>query len=226
MKTLINHTGSALITLVLAISATSAFADNSAMSSNMKASDSRTNLEGRAYTEAPRLSGSAMEVTRLPCNNPTTLTVNSPTSGPAHFSTLDFTPSQQAGIGSPIFHQMTNNKQFAYTFEFKTPGGCCEIGAATLTVYYRAIQGGSSATAADAGNDAGGPIRHGVGVGGGHIYTQFPFVAGSQKTVSYSIPAGWIASGRVSFNAEDDTAVDHATLTAQMCCVHATTATP
>ncbi len=240
LNTIINRTHSALtltqtlLALALSISASSAFADD--MTTMHMAGEASNSSRGNSAIDSsrsygpvnPGLESSSKYVDRgrLPCSNPTTLTLNTPTSGPAHINPTDFSAAQQAALGSPSFHQLIANKQFGYTFDFKTPGGCCEIGAGTLTVYYRAVQGGSSANSSDAGNDVGELIRNGVGSGGGHIYTQFPFAAGTQKVVNYSVPAGWIASGRVSFIAEDDTAVDHATLTAQMCCVHATPATP
>ncbi len=226
----IQHT---LLATLIAISATSAFADDMA---GMSMEKDNSAIRGTASVDSNRSYGPVNPVletaskytdrTRLPCSNPTTLTLNSPTSGAAHINLIDYSAAQQAALGNPIFHQMVANKQFGYTFEFKTPTGCCEIGNGTLTVYYRAVQGGSSAASSDAGNDSGALIRNGVGVGGGHIYSQFPFAAGTQKVVSYSVPAGWIASGRVSMISQDDTAVDHITLTAQMCCVHATPATP
>jgi hypothetical protein len=211
MKSFNLTTRQALLALTLAVSASAAFAGD---------------MAGMRMLETASAMPASNEVrpTRLPCNNPTTLTINSPTSGPATFDPTDFLSSQIPALGSPIFHQTTANKQFAYTFKFKLPEGCCEVSAGKMTVYYRAIQGGSSNNSSDSGNDAGGPIRHGYGLGGGQLYSQFPVIAGSTLVKTYTIPAGWMASGRVSLSAEDDTAVDHISLTAQMCCVHDTPA--
>jgi hypothetical protein len=215
MKSFNLTTTQTLLALALAASASSAFAGGPSFDSS------------RVLTQGPALGGAAIAVSRpLPCSNPTTLTINTPTAGVANIDVLHDFSHQQPALGAPIFHQTTANKQFGYTFNFKMPEGCCEVSAGKLTVYYRAVQGGSSATSSDAGNDIGELIRNGVGSGGGPIYSSFPFAAGTTTVKTYTVPANWIASGRVSFIAEDDTAVDHATLTAQMCCVHMTPVTP
>ena len=170
MKSLNLNTTQTLLALALAVSASSAFAGGPSFDSGRVLTEKNTAMEG-----------AAIAINRLPCSNPTTLTINSPTSGPAAYDPQDFPAQHAAGLTS-IFHQTTANKQFDYTFKFKMPEGCCEVAPGKLTVYYRAVQGGSSSTAADAGNDLGSLVRNGVGQpGGGAIYSSFPFAAGTQN---------------------------------------------
>lgn len=137
----------------------------------------------------------------------------------------DFPPTWK--VAGSVFNQTQSNKHFGHTFQFKAgEGACCQANPGVLTVTYRALTNGTSNKTADAGNDGGGPVRNGVALGGsyGYIWPATGVTAGQTVTKSYQIPASWIASGRVSFMAQDDTAVVKATLTVSGCCVHRTEA--
>lgn len=158
------------------------------------------------------------------CPNPQQITITMPSSGvgpsPASPTLSDF-PPPSAGwpVTGSAFNQTQSDKQFGHTFNFKRPQAeCCQYGDGVLTVTYKALSSGAS-------NDAGGPFRNGQAfnsmqpTGYNHIWGNAPVAVGTVVTKSYPIPAGWIASGRVSFGAQDDTAVVKATLQINGCCL-------
>ena len=128
------------------------------------------------------------------------------------------------------------NQNFGDTIHFKKPNSrCCQFNAGSLTVTYRALQGGCIHSSTSA-NDAGGLIYHGAGVPGssGFIPWYWHSIAGCKQgvstgdtvTVVYAVPASIVATGRVSFSEEDDSAIVSATLRVSGCCVQPTQIRP
>lgn len=164
----------------------------------------------------------------MPCPHPFT----SVQARGGHMAT---TPSSQDfpkdKLTSKTYNGTQINQNFGDTFSLKQTGKCCEYNAGTLTVTYRALQGGCKGSSTSA-NDAGGLIYHGAGVAGSSGFIPWHWhnspgcaqyvSTGDVVTVVYTVPANIVASGRVSFSEEDDTAVVSATLRVTGCCVNPT----
>lgn len=129
----------------------------------------------------------------------------------------DFQATFPPNIG---FNATVPNKIFGHTFTLSAPSKCCQCSGGRLTVVYKALQDGVSATTPDAGNDTGGLVSEGgKGVPGssGPIWGG-PVKKGTTKTIVYAVPCKVISTGRVSFVAQDDTAVVSAKLEIRGCC--------
>jgi hypothetical protein len=157
------------------------------------------------------------------CPHPVGLTLTAQ-SGPATQVASDFPSSWN--VAGAVFNDTQTDRQFGHTFVFKVPEGkCCQANDGRLVVTYRALTTGRGHQSTDAGNDAGGPVRNGVALNnmqpGGYNYIWPAGGVAQNQTVtrSYAIPASWVASGRVSFIAQDDTAVVKAVLMVSGCCV-------
>jgi hypothetical protein len=148
------------------------------------------------------------------CPNPQPITLSAPTSTsgptPAAPNPIDFSMS----VAGSMFNQTQVNKPFGHTFNFTRPSSeCCQYADGLLTVTYKVL--GDLWP-----NDGGGPVRNGSGYQTGLIWANVPNVhVGTTVTKTYPIPASWIASGRVSFGVQDDTAVVRATLQINGCCL-------
>lgn len=163
-----------------------------------------------------------------PCPHPVALTLTSPASQTTQYA-ADFPTT--LNVAGAVFNQTQTNKHFGHTFQFKPPEGkCCQANPGVLTVTYKALSNGSSHKSTDAGNDGGGPVRNGVALnnmqpgGYNYIWPANGVTAGQTTVKTYSIPASWVASGRVSLMAQDDTAVVKAVLQVSGCCVTPTQA--
>jgi hypothetical protein len=121
------------------------------------------------------------------------------------------------------YGQTVINKAFRDTFHFKITSKCCQWNSGTLTVTYKALQSGpkGSSTSADDSRSVN-YLGASVPGTGGYVYTTFPVTAGTTVTTSYTIPADIVASGRVSFSLQDDSAVVSATLVVTGCCLDPT----
>lgn len=153
-----------------------------------------------------------------PCPKPFTINMTATVASPymPDFSTT-YPPNG-------VFNGTQANKRFGHTFKLQSPGTCCECkeGQNRLTVVYKALQSGQSLTSSNAGNDTSGIITNGVGVPGSsvHIWGPTGIVAvGQIKTITYNVPCSVVSTGRVSFQAQDDTAVLSAKLVIRGCCV-------
>jgi hypothetical protein len=154
------------------------------------------------------------------CPNPVKLVLVEQTTASPHLP--DF-PSGW-NVGGAVFNQTSSNKHFGHTFRFDVPKEqCCKANPGRLTVTFRALgsdtvgSGGGST-----GNDGAGLTRNGAVLTGayGHIWAPASSVtAGQITTKHYIVPAGWVASGRISFVAQDDTAVVKAVLQVSGCCL-------
>lgn len=132
----------------------------------------------------------------------------------------DFPPG--INVAGSALNQTQSNKHFGHTFQFTPPadGGCCQYNDGTLVVTYKAVNKGTSNKTSDAGNDTSGLVRNGASApGGGFLWPNTGVAAGTVLTKTFTVPASWMASGRVSFYAQDDTAVTKATLSMSRCCI-------
>lgn len=161
------------------------------------------------------------------CPNPVVKTVATPPGATAAAPLMTDFPAGWSVAGS-VFNQTQTDKHFGHTLRFEVPKGCCQYNAGVLEVTYKALSNGSSNKSSDAGNDGGGPVRNGQALnnmqpgGYNHIWPNTGVTAGTVLTRQYNIPASWIASGHVSFGAQDDTAVLGAKLHLSGCCLTAT----
>jgi len=132
----------------------------------------------------------------------------------------------QAGNG---LNGTKTNTFYGHTFRWNTRGRCCQVTRAVLTVNFKALQNGSF-NGPNAFNDTisvtdGGMIVA-VGISGdGRIWPQaglasnFPAGNTTSKTITITNPS-ILASGRLSFYVQDDTAITGATLTITGCCLN------
>lgn len=176
---------------------------------------------GLAAEPGPRLDPPGRGVA---CPRPVTisLTRNSGAASPylPDMPTAMQTGGANGGIAASTFNQTSSNKWFGHTFHFKTAEGqCCALQPGQLTVTYRALEGGQV-------NDGSAPSVNGAPYPNylpGYIWPQGATVTvGQTVTKSYVIPPQIMATGRVSFYAQDDTAVVSATLTGSGCCLEPT----
>ena len=121
-----------------------------------------------------------------------------------------------------VYNQTAINQIFEDTFVLPKPppGDCCQYQSGTLTVTYRALQGGPANSSTSANDDAGlGPMRPTNNWTRVWLNNTGSVATGAVKTITYPIPPAMIASGSVIFGVEDDTAVVSATLSISGCCV-------
>lgn len=151
---------------------------------------------------------------QMPCKD---VVINQLAPSPAASPYLpDFNAAFPPNVG---FNATMPNQRFGHTFTLRAPGKCCQCAGGRLTVVYKALQDGASATSADAGNDLGGLVSGGASVPGsvGPIWGG-PVKKDTTKTIVYDVPCKLISTGRVSLSAQDDTAVVSARLEIRGCC--------
>ena len=154
----------------------------------------------------------------VPC--PIPMHINLTASSGATPYAADFPAKCSGGYGSTLNGNKFNTC-FRYTFKWKPKTECCECIKGTLTVNYRSIQGGQSATSNDAGNDSMSLWSNGSAVAGTSqpLYSTFPFSAGQTGTKTIPLKCEWLKNNRLSFIVQDDTAVTSATLDVVGCCI-------
>lgn len=168
--------------------------------------------------------GSASAQTAVPCPNsvPQTITAAPPSVDAADFNAASLA-AQQPGL-----HYSGSNKQFLYTFKWRSPE-CCKIMSATLTVKMHSNEPGSGRTASDSGNDRIAIVAHGGhGAGipgyGDWVYTSPTFPQNQAASRVWNLTGAALASlnanNTLSFVVEDDTSVDSATLVLNRCCIN------
>lgn len=152
----------------------------------------------------------------VPCPH-TVSTVLNGASGPPTPDQADLGPLY-ANVTASQWNQTSQDKHFAHTFKFAKD--CCLMTTGVLTVKVKALSGGgpNSSTAA---NDGFHIYSNGSAVA---VLSQQPWVntgvtAGTIATLTYNIPASVLATGRVTFYAQDDSAVLSADLTLRGCCI-------
>ena len=174
-----------------------------------------------AQTEAGRtavplvLPGSSM-----PCPQPISLklTRGGPGVHPAQPDPADFGNSPGGS-----YNQTSINQWFRDTFHFQTSHSkCCQFKDGKLTVTFKALQGGPANSPTSANDDAGVWYNNAPLPGSNGRIFPGAVPTGAVTTITYNVPAGIIASGKVSFFAEDDTAIQSATLEISGCCLEPT----
>ncbi len=162
-------------------------------------------------------------VAPVPCPAPFTTTLDATV---PQIVTTDFSAAQLANYQQALNSHVAN-MPYAHTFVWKPNTCCCVATSATLTIVMRSIQGGASATSADAGND----LFAVVGFGGVALVPSAPVYAGvarpfpANTTVTKVVPISGSALNKLntehtlSFFVEDDTSIVSATLTLSGCCL-------
>jgi hypothetical protein len=156
----------------------------------------------------------------VPCPNPVVVTITRGGTTAATPSAVDFPSVPLTGYA---YNQTAVNHFFRDTIAFKKPESkCCQFNPGKLTVTYKALMGGPAKSATSA-NDTAGLVFHGASVpGGGYIFGNLGTGTGQTVTIPYTVPASIVASGQVSFSAQDDSAVVSATLEISGCCLDPT----
>lgn len=136
--------------------------------------------------------------------------------------------SAQLGAPRAWLNDSSFNKSFLYTFQWKREERCCQITRALLTVKVKANQRGLSSTSSDAGNDSITIMHSGVSVQSEAIYYNYwPFSVGLMASKSVTLNPAALnnlnATGQLSFDVQDDTSVQSATLQLWGCCLIAST---
>ena len=168
----------------------------------------------RALGQAERVPGPAPSV---PCPLPmhVNLTVQAPSPGTPFAG--DFPSSPPVTLTN--FGGTAINRHLRHTFSWKPLSECCQYLEGKLTIQYRALQGGQSATSSDAGNDGVAIFSNGTALLSQPLYTSFPFPAGHTGTKTIALTPAMLSHNRLSFAVQDDTSVTSATLQVTGCCV-------
>jgi hypothetical protein len=163
-------------------------------------------------------------ITPVPCPAPFNVTIDAAV---PHIVAGEFNAAQLANHQEALNYTKAN-KGYAHTFEWKPNAPCCQVTNAVLTVHMKSIEGGTSATSIDAGND----LIAIVGSGGTTIMPyhepvygpKFPFPAGTLATKTWNLTGAALAklntSHMLSFYVQDDTTVLSATLALSGCCLN------
>lgn len=160
--------------------------------------------------------GRQLPGTAIPCPVPLQVNLTSPPPAAATPFAADF-PS--AGVVEPNFGGTATNRHFRHTFTWKAATDCCQYIKGTLTITYKALNGGQSATTPDAGNDKWYVFKNGASLTGGSLYTSFPFSAGQTGTKTIPLTHAMLSGDRLSFLVQDDTSITSAKLNVVGCCV-------
>lgn len=171
----------------------------------------------------------------LPCSQQKQVINGQGPTGKVNLDRSDFpdnmSPTTWTGLENPAtnqFNQTKTDQFFAYTFKF--PGWpssngkeCCRCTeGATLTVKFKALQGGGPNSSSSWNDDvvvysslAPGPTHQVVGqrIWSGTVVT------GQTETLTFKIPCKFLANGHLSILVEDDTAVVSAELSLSRCCL-------
>src|SRR5882724_4219423 len=145
----------------------------------------------------------------------------------------DFNPTTWAALENPTtnqFNQTRSDQGFAYTFKFPAWSNsnkkeCCRCTeGATLTVKFKALQGGGINTPSSWNDDV--VVYSSLAPGPAHqvlfqrIWPQTAAVAtGQTETLTFKIPCKYLSNGHLSIYVEDDTAVLSAELSLSRCCL-------
>lgn len=119
------------------------------------------------------------------------------------------------------FSQTAQDTHFGYTFmnlpNPKDP--CCDVKGAVLDVTYHALSSGS-ADSSTAANDSASVVKNGVSLSSssGWLWNHQAVTVNQVGARSYSVPAAFVSDGRLSYSAQDDTAIDSLRLRIFACC--------
>ncbi len=129
-------------------------------------------------------------------------------------------PNGPVGPLEPSFGGLTINRHFRHTFQFPPNELCgqCVEGKNTLTLRYRALQGGPAFSSTSV-NDGVALYSNGAMVPG----TSQPLysgkvITGQLGTKTIKLECKWLTDNRLSFAVQDDTSVTSATLDVDFSC--------
>lgn len=164
------------------------------------------------------ISEAAKPVIRCPV--PMQISLTAPPPGVATPLAADFPlpPSPPSGV-EPNFGGTQINRHFRHTFTWKPTTKCCQYLQGTLTLTYKALSGGQTATSPNAGNDKWYIFKSATVMASGPLYASFPFPAGQTGTKTIPLTPAMLAGDRLSFMVQDDTSITSAKLDVAACCV-------
>ena len=177
--------------------------------------------------EPKALPNYGLPIVKGDCPNPIALTLTA--KNPTSFDPADFSPGQLAAPHMAGLGDTSNDKHFSYTFQWKRDERCCQITRAILTIKMKSNQAGRLG-GSDASND-GIAIMYNKNVVPPYneaVYSGVskPFPVNQPATKSWTLNAAALnainASGRLSFDVQDDTRVESATLQLWGCCLTTT----
>lgn len=140
-----------------------------------------------------------------------------PPSAPAPIAS-EFPATLQAAIAGSVWNQTAANKHFGHTFTFPSERHCCAMTSGRLEVTIKALQGGGPNSATSV-NDAVHAITNGAIFASKQPWLNTTISTGTTTTVVFPLTAAQLASGRISFYVQDDSAVLGAKLTVTGCCI-------
>lgn len=157
---------------------------------------------------------------QVPCPHPITQTIKAPPPSPPTLDPADFNGALGTAVAGSVWNQTAPDKGFGHTFHFPFPGKeCCLMTKGTLIVTVKALVSGPAGSSTTA-NDWVQLVQNGASVPGSG---QQPFASGAtlgqQAVVTINVPANILATGRVSFYVQDDSAVVSAELRLTGCCL-------
>jgi len=152
------------------------------------------------------------------CPRPITQTINGTATAPQPVSS-DLGTLYTMSVGSQ-WNQTATDKQFGHTFRFVSPknGECCLLTWGVLTVRAKALQGGGPNSSTSA-NDSFNLISNGVVVQQQQPWKNTGVATGAVATLTFNVPPNVLATGIVSFFAQDDSAILSADLSLRGCCL-------
>lgn len=156
----------------------------------------------------------------VPCPIPRHVHLTAPLPVVATPVAADF-PIAPVVLLEPNFGGTTLNRHFRHTFTFPSPSEkeCCQCvdGKNTLTLRYKALQGGAAGSATSV-NDGVAIYSNGIAVSSQSLYSG-SVTTGQLGTRIIPLKCSWLANNRLSFAVQDDTSVISATLHVDFCCV-------
>jgi hypothetical protein len=156
---------------------------------------------------------------QVPCPTPRHIHLTAPLPVAATPFAADFPAVPPVGL-EPNFGGTTMDKHFRHTFTFPPPSElCCQCveGKNTLTIRYKALQGGAANSSSSA-NDTMGIIVNGVTASSLQLFSG-KVTTGQIGTKTIPLKCSWLTNNRLSFAFQDDTSVISATLDLDFCCV-------
>jgi hypothetical protein len=158
--------------------------------------------------------GAAQEKQRIPCPNPTHVSLTAPLPVAATPYVPDFPTGPCSAGFEPNFGGTKFDRCFRHTFRWKAETKRCQNIKGRLTIKYKALQSGVGPA-----NDTVAIFSNGAVVSG----TSLPLYSGSVTigqtgTKTILLTAAMLTNNRVSFLLQDDTSVISAKLDVVVCC--------
>jgi hypothetical protein len=159
-------------------------------------------------------------VAPVACPRPVTLVINGASGAPQPLNT-DLGPTLYPGTVGSQWNQTAADKHFGHTFRFAAPlpgRDCCLMTWGVLTVRVKALQGGGPKSSTSA-NDSFNLVSNGIVIQQQQPWNNGGVSTGAIATLTFNVPANVLATGNVSFYAQDDSAVLTADLSLRGCCL-------